>query len=78
MESESVVLGRARPKFGSTQGPHVSIEPVVAGLCARPSMTLQSGTKFPFVSVHGRAVIVDTRSDGLALIYLPWFEAGCR
>ena len=58
------VLGVALPKFLSSMAPHVSIDPVVAGLCALTFVRSQSGTKLRLLSVQLRNTLFARRLTG--------------
>src|SRR5262252_8386779 len=52
--------------------PHVSMLPVVVGLCAVGTARLQSGTKFLFVSAHDRDVVVCSVRIGFGFVPRPF------
>ena len=66
------------PKLALVLAPQVSIAPVVAGLCAAGFSRLQSATESPFLSVHARLAVVDSREVGLSAMNRPPFCAASR
>ena len=60
----AAVVSAVVPNVWLFMAPHVSIEPVVAGLCAAGLLRSQSGAKLLLLSVHERDALVAMRPIG--------------